>query len=970
MLPNSPSGTSRHDDIYMLDATTGWTARGRAGIHKTTDGGNTWTQVKSSTNSYPGTNLVAHFRAISFLTATHGFAGNLGPGSYDGNVTDTNLLYETFDGGTTWTNHPGFAEAGMMGICAFHVLDSQTIYGGGRVRGSAHFIKSTDGGTNWTILNLNTNGLGVMGGIMDVYFKDKTNGFLVGMSTNSFATSCGLTYYGRIARTTDGGTNWTPVATTGIPCCYFWKMSWPSPDVGYVSLQQNVTSNTNLNNTLIYYKTTDGGATWNSNGVPYTNISATIASSSDGYYWQGVGFISTNEGWAGGDGSSSPYSDNFLHTTNGGATWTTEGYNNSASINRIRVLSPTLAYASGQKLHVFRIALGITAQPQSQTTNIGSTATFSVTAQGTDPLGYQWRFNGTNISGATTNPFSISNAQSNNAGSYDVVVSDYSGSITSTVAVLSLTGIAPSISGQPQNVTTNEGQNATFTVTASGTAPLGYQWRFNTADIAGATNSGYTRSNAQFADAGSYTVVVTNSVGSVTSAVATLTVLSNPPSITAQPQNQSVSLGSNATFTVTASGTAPLNYQWRFNGANLSGATGTSYTRTNAQLADVGSYSVVVTNVVGSVTSAVATLTFALVEDFDGYGSPSIVTNAGTTNGYKIFFGADSGAEDFKVIFGFDYSTVTFPTNIPSAPHSTGGTTKGLYLTVNKDATAAAAGVNLYPVGQSVSGNFALKFDLWINWTTLGISTEHSLFGINHSGNVTNRVGQTTSDGLFFAVAGDGNVAAGNTSVRDFSCFRGSNGIPFLMLTNNTTFGPTPPLGPQFDNLDPGFVSLFPSNTIAGFTNVNGSAGLRWISGEVRQEFNLITCLLNGTAIAQYTNTFAYTNGTVMIGYNDAFGSTIGTANNFAIFDNIRVEAISISPVQLLSPQIVGANFTFSFATEPYKSYTVQRATDLTAQNWANYTNVVGNGNTTNILVPLLTVTNTVTQQYIRVSRP
>ncbi len=871
-LPNSPGGTTRHDDIFMLNETTGWSARGRGGIFKTTDGGNTWVQK---------TNMpVTHLRCIGFASALRGWAGNLGVGAYDASVTDTNVLYETFDGGETWSNRPGFAEAGMLGLCSLHVFDAQTIYGAGRVRGTnAHFIKSVDGGANWTILNLTA--AGVMGGMMDVYFKDKTNGFVVGMSTNTFAVGCGSTYYGRIARTTNGGASWFPVATTTIPCCYFWKMSWPTPDVGYVSLQQNVTGDTNLNSALIYYKTTDGGVTWVSNGVPYTAIASAMAASFDGFYWQGVGFISTNEGWAGGSALAAP--NNFLHTTNGGATWTPEGYNNSLSVNRFRILSPTLAYASGQKIQVFRVPLAITAPPTNRTVAVGSNATFSVTAYGSVGLAYQWRFNGTNLADATTNSYALTNVQASQAGNYDVIVSDYSGSITSAVAVLSLSGV------------------------------------------------------------------------------------SGAPVITTQPQSVLVNAGSNATFTVSASGTAPLSYQWRFNGTNLAGATNTLYLRTNAQSAVVGNYLVVVTNLVGGVTSTVATLTLAFGDDFDSYVAPVVITNVATANGYRIFFGAAAGAEDFKAIFGFDYSTVTYPTTIPSAPHSTGGTTRGLYLAVNKDTNGQVAAVNLYPINQTNGGNFALKFDLWLNWATLGISTEHALFGIHHSGQVTNRIGQLTSDGLFFAVDGDGNVSATATTMRDFTVYRGggSGAVPFFMNTNTAAFGPTPLLGQQFDNLNPGFAALFPSKTIGGFGSTPaGSAGLGWVSGEVRQVNNLITCLLNGTAIAQYMNTFGYTNGAVMIGYSDNFPS-IGDANSFAIFDNVRVEPIVLSPVKLLTPSVAGNSFGFSFATEPYESYTVQWTTNLAGANWQAYTNLVGDGGTNTVLLPL-----NATLQFFRVSRP
>src|SRR5690606_27748273 len=137
--------------------------------------------------------------------------------------------------------------------------------------------------------------------------------------------------------------------------------------------------------------------------------------------------------------------------------------------------------------------------------------------------------------------------------------------------------VAPSITTQPVSQNVNAGANATFTVSASGTGPLSYQWRFNGANISGATATSYTRSNVQSGDAGNYSVVVSNAAGSATSANAALTV-NVPPSITTQPVSQTVNAGANVTFTVSASGTAPLSYQWRFNGANISGATASSLT--------------------------------------------------------------------------------------------------------------------------------------------------------------------------------------------------------------------------------------------------------------------------------------------------------------------------------------------------------------------------------------------------------
>jgi len=255
------------------------------------------------------------------------------------------------------------------------------------------------------------------------------------------------------------------------------------------------------------------------------------------------------------------------------------------------------------------VAPAITAQPQNQVVTAGAAATFTVSATGTAPLSYQWRLNGTSISGATASSYTRSNAQPGDAGSYSVVVANAGGSVTSGNAVLTV-NVPPAISLQPQGQTVNQGGTATFTVTASGTAPLSYQWQLNNANITGANSSAYTCANAQASDAGSYTVLVVNVGGSVTSAVAVLTV-NLAPSITTQPQDQTVNEGGTATFTVVATGAPPLSYQWRFNGANLAGATGSSYTRAGVQPVDVGAYSVVVANMAGSATSSNAMLTMS-----------------------------------------------------------------------------------------------------------------------------------------------------------------------------------------------------------------------------------------------------------------------------------------------------------------------------------------------------------------------
>ncbi|MFM2083136.1 MAG: hypothetical protein RL380_1827, partial [Verrucomicrobiota bacterium] len=137
--------------------------------------------------------------------------------------------------------------------------------------------------------------------------------------------------------------------------------------------------------------------------------------------------------------------------------------------------------------------------------------------------------------------------------------------------------------------------------------PRTFQWRRNGVNIAGGTNQTLTLSNVQLAQAGNYSLVVSNSAGSATSTDAVLTV-GTAPSITTQPTNRTVAKGATTTFTVVAAGSPTLAYQWRLGGTNIVGATATSYTLVNVQTNHAGNYSVVVSSPFGSVTSSTATL--------------------------------------------------------------------------------------------------------------------------------------------------------------------------------------------------------------------------------------------------------------------------------------------------------------------------------------------------------------------------
>ena len=259
-------------------------------------------------------------------------------------------------------------------------------------------------------------------------------------------------------------------------------------------------------------------------------------------------------------------------------------------------------------------------QPANQSVVAGTTATFTVTATGPGPLTYQWQKDGKDIPGATLSTYNTpAIAIADSGAQYSVVVGNSAAKVTSNKATLTVTAaaLAPGITTQPADQSVTEGQTATFSVTATGTAPLTYQWKKGGTDISGATSSTYTTPATVSADnAAVFTVVIRNDKGSYTSINATLTVTAPPPAISAQPTAQTITAGQTATFSVTATGTGTLIYQWKKNGTNITGGTGAttnSYTTPAMGYAGNGAvYSVVVTDSVGATTSSNATLTVSL----------------------------------------------------------------------------------------------------------------------------------------------------------------------------------------------------------------------------------------------------------------------------------------------------------------------------------------------------------------------
>lgn len=200
--------------------------------------------------------------------------------------------------------------------------------------------------------------------------------------------------------------------------------------------------------------------------------------------------------------------------------------------------------------HLVNNAPAITVQPSSQRVMVTESAVLQVLAVGAPPLSFQWRRDGTNIAGATNTTLVFPNLQLGDAGTYTVTVGNPFGSVTSVEAVLTPLLAPPYIVVAPTDQTTICGEDATFSVLADGSAPLGYEWYFEDTPIEGATNGTLNLPGVLTNQAGGYHVVITNDHGAVTSSVVTLTVIANPPVITS-PLEVAAEQGQFFSYTIT-----------------------------------------------------------------------------------------------------------------------------------------------------------------------------------------------------------------------------------------------------------------------------------------------------------------------------------------------------------------------------------------------------------------------------------
>ncbi|GAB2483521.1 WD40/YVTN/BNR-like repeat-containing protein [Algoriphagus taiwanensis] len=312
----------KQDDIVFINELQGWYVNGKGSVYRTQDGGESWEKQWEQLGSF--------FRTIAFVDEKIGFVGTVGT-DYFPNVTDTIPLYRTRDGGQTWQT-VDYSGPYVKGLCAIDVVREQYINHGeiaykthlfavGRVGSPANLMKSSDGGETWTSH--------AMGGdaqmLFDIKMFDKNVGIACAASHADIAQSNAL-----ILRTEDGGLTWEKVYQSQRPFETTWKASFPTPEVGYVTIQ-SYNPDPQVKQQRIA-KTQDGGRTWEEMNLVEDAGARTF----------GIGFLDENHGFVGTIQSG-------YETKDGGKTWLPVDMGRAC--NKIRI------YKSGQQ--TFGYAIGV-----------------------------------------------------------------------------------------------------------------------------------------------------------------------------------------------------------------------------------------------------------------------------------------------------------------------------------------------------------------------------------------------------------------------------------------------------------------------------------------------------------------------------------------------------------------------------------------------------------------------------------
>jgi photosystem II stability/assembly factor-like uncharacterized protein len=301
LLTGSPgtTGSNRFEDVYFINANTGWIVDFGGATYKTTNAGVNWNLF----------NNITFNRSVGYFDAQTGLIGTL---------DSARCLYRTTNGGVNYTLITNLPSPKPKGICGISIVNENIAYGCGTYYDYARIIKTTNKGANWSVVFSDTS---LARTLIDCYFWTPDSGIAVG-GYNTFDFNTGNAV---ILKTTNGGISWQRVCKTTRTGEWCWKISFISRDIGYVSIERE-------SGFAYILKTTNNGNNWTE--IPFRN-----------YDEEGIGFLNENTGWVGG------WTGPTYQTTNGGANWSLAGW--GTNVNRFRFLSDTLAYSVGDRVYKY-----------------------------------------------------------------------------------------------------------------------------------------------------------------------------------------------------------------------------------------------------------------------------------------------------------------------------------------------------------------------------------------------------------------------------------------------------------------------------------------------------------------------------------------------------------------------------------------------------------------------------------------
>jgi len=305
-LDNYPIKYGRSDDLHFFNEHEGLVINSEGYLSYTKDGGENWEIVHENKGTF--------FRCIEFKNRQEGWLGTIGTDDPHLSSSDTIAMYETKDGGLTWSPVK-FEGPNPKGLCGLQKVNDDLIVGCGRVRGPSYFIKTVDGGKIWQSQNLDH----VAGSLIAAHFFDQDNGLLIGGTTRDKENSRSL-----VLSTEDGGISWDTVYLSEQKGEYPWKFAFPNRNKGFISIQRNV-----KDGQFYHLQTKDGGKNWKE-----------VVHSKDYYYVQGIGFLNERIGYMGGSNRKT------YETRDGGNTWTPYA-NIGNGFNNFQFFENGTAYGTG-----------------------------------------------------------------------------------------------------------------------------------------------------------------------------------------------------------------------------------------------------------------------------------------------------------------------------------------------------------------------------------------------------------------------------------------------------------------------------------------------------------------------------------------------------------------------------------------------------------------------------------------------